>query len=263
MRQVLSIHRILPLLLFFLLLTLCAEAQSAIQLKLSKGMRSYEKQTITIKAASDGVCDLEVSSSGTVWWRKQGIRVNAGNNTVSWDGCGFDGEYLHAARFHMVVRFTGDDGSTGEDDVIFTMQKPALALLYFIPDTDTLWLGSGKPWYFVYQTTSAAEVIMQIAPENDPQQILGTVKLEAKNSAARSSWNGKLNGKALEPGRYLITCYARKAPSWTHESILTISEGSPDTPEVQVTGAIMPSRNASDEEIWEMMTAPAVVFASG
>ena len=82
-------------------------------------------------------------------------------------------------------------------------------------------------------------------------------------NSTRGSWNGLLNGKKLDPGQYHVVCYAKSSPQWTREFTLTVAEGAPQTAEVGVTGPVMPSRSATDEEIWAMMTAPAVVFSNG
>ena len=264
MRSFFRICFLMLLLLTGLLCTASAErVSSQVSLTIPKGMRSYRNQTIVITAPDDGVCDLEITSSGTTFWRRTDIPVTAGDNEVVWDGTGFDGEYMPASRFHMTVRFSDGEGNTSEETKTFTMDKPAMALMYFIPDSDTLWLDSKRSWFFMYETTSPGRVLMKVAPLDDPENFIGTVKLDAGESAERDSWDGCIDGTRLQEGQYRVVCYARSAPEWSHEFTLTVARGAPETQEVGVTGPIMPSRSATDEEIWELMTAPAVVFDNG
>lgn len=240
-----------------------AASAAGLKLDVPKGMRSFQAQDILVTAPSDGTGVLEVVSPGCIWWHMKDIPLTAGENHITWDGSGFDGEYLPAARFDMILRFTGNDGTALEAKQTFTMKKPSPALLYFIPETDTLWLDSGRGWHFAYQTITASDLIIKFAPKDHPDDFIGTLKLKGKENPVRDYWNGRLNGKTLPVGEYRVVCYAKGAPEYQKECMLTIAEGAPDPLEVGVTGPIIPSRHATDEEIWAMMTAPAVVFDMG
>ena len=170
---------------------------------------------------------------------------------------------MAAADYQMTVRFTNEDGAGDEQTVTFSMEKPAMALLYFLPDDDTLWLGSKHSWMFMYETTRPGQVLLKVAPADQPEDFIGTVRLDSDGSTTRDSWDGRVNGKRLQAGEYRVVCYAKSSPEYAIDFTLTVKEGAPEIGTVGVTGGIMPSRNASDEEIWQLMTAPAVVFDNG
>ena len=162
--------RFVALLCLLLGLWTVAGAGQELSLSIPRGMRGYQEQTITVTVPSDGTCDLEITSCGAVYWRETGIAVTAGENRVTWNGAGFDGEVIPAANYHMTASFTDLSGETTQVTSDFTMKKPAQALMYFLPDSDTLWLDDSMPWYYTLATTNPGQVLMKLAPAEQPEE---------------------------------------------------------------------------------------------
>ena len=212
-------------------------------------------------APEDGTCTIEVLSDVTVVARMKDIVVAAGDNAVVWDGLGFDEEVLLSADYTMQATFTSMLGIESQVSKVFTMSKPKQALMYALPASDTLYLGDGSAWALQLQSTLPGKVVMKLYPADDPSKEAGSVVFTAGKDATRVKWNGRVKGKSLAEGRYHVVCWCKTNEAVKREFDLTIAAGKQEVLPVTVTGAVMPSRHATDEEIWQMMTAPAVVFS--
>lgn len=143
------------------------------------------------------------------------------------------------------------------------MAQPARSLLYMIPDRDILFTDGEAKWGFVWEATMVSDLVIRIASVDTPDTIIGALQFKGKTGTCHDYWDGRLNGKPLVPGDYLLTCHLKSAPDKQVQCMLTLTDRAPDPLQVSITGPIMPSRHDSDETIWAMMIAPAVVYKSG
>lgn len=179
--------------------------------------------------------------------RERDVSLNQGENKWYWDGLGFQGEPLPRGQYDLHIRFGGE-----EKVLAFSMNKPKQALMYALPSSDTLYLQEKTDWSLQYELTVPGRMQMEISAANAPGEILGTISFDSKkNGPQRVLWNGKLSsGKKLAPGRYVIGCRAKNAPQFLHTFPLTIVDGKRPVQQVEATGPIMPSRHATDAELW-------------
>ena len=244
--------------LVFVVLTTMVLAE--VSLSIPEGICSYQDNVLQATVPAEGSCDIEVLSDVTVMARLTDIRVETGTNSVTWNGLGFGDEVLLKANYTMRVCYTAQDGTKEEVSQVFTMGKPKQALLYALPATDTLWLEDGSAWSMQFETTRPGKIVMKLYAAEDPEEVAGTVVFTGMSGATRVKWNGCVNGKKLAAGNYHVVCYAQTNEAVKREFELAICEGKQAVLPVTETGGIMPSRYATDEEIWQLMTAPAVVF---
>lgn len=254
--------RRITLIAAMLLFTAYALADGGISVTVGKQLNSFQDHVITINVPADGDAQLIVSCLGSEYQRIEHIALQAGSNELHWDGLGYQGEPIPRGQYTLTVTFASSAGEQlkSEQEVIFG--KPKNALLYAIPETDVLYLGDKRAWHVQLETTVPTDVMMKLFPVGGQDEAVGTVKLTTKKGSTRAAWNGKVNGKKVAPGDYLVRCFVKGMEAYTHEFTLTVTEEKRPSVPVSVTGPIIPSRTASDEEIWQLMTAPAVVFAT-
>lgn len=253
-------RRLFPVLLALLLLTLAHAGAEGLILKTRGQYFSFADNGFSITVTADTQADITIESLGSVYLQVTGVQLQAGENLWQWDGLGYYGEPMPRAQYDLRVCLA--DGS--QETLTFSMGKPKQALYYALPTDDTLYLDDRSSWGMQLETSSPTRVLMTLSTEADPDTIVTTAAFESKRGCTRVNWNGRTGtGKRLAPGRYVARVYCQSAPQYVHSFTLTIAEGKRPTQQVAVTGPIMPSRSATDEEIWQLMTDPAVVFSTG
>ena len=222
--------------------------------------QGFADNTITVRADAAGSLFMSIGDAyGT--YRTWETPVEAGETTLWWDGLGWNQERITDGKHTLSTTLTTQEGAVWQTETALTIRKCRNALTFALPSADILYLDDGEDWFCeVRLIRSGDTVAMDVYSAEDADTRLGTKRM--KISAAgpgKFRWNGKLDGKALAPGEYLLRFYMTDAPDYLHEVYLTIAAGTAPELPLTVSGAIMPERGMSDAEIWAIMQQPSVV----
>lgn len=254
---------LLMLIILLLFAFASASADGSVVLKTSGEYHSFYANEFLISVPSDGLTDISVESLGTVLYAVPDVPVTEGENVWQWDGLAWQGEPLPRGEYDLTVRFRGD-GESVTEVLPFPMGRPKQALLYVLPQSDTVYLGGHPNLLVQFEMTVPGKLVMELANVDSPDEPVARLRFATEGGTDRIHWNIKdERSKLLPPGRYTVRCYPSSAPSCVKAFELELIEGTAPVYEVKETGPIMPSRYAEDGEIWALMTAPAVVFSNG
>ncbi len=251
--------RLLPVLLLMLCFPLRCLADD-LRLQAPGPVRSFEENEIIAVTQAAGVLDLSLADEHGpfITWTEW---VDAGENPIVWDGLGDFREPIPAGTYTLRGTLNTYDGQTHTGETSVTIQQGRNTLLYALPSSDTLYQQDQDKWFFETELLKAgATVVMDVHREGwgGSPMTTKTWRLQSDHPA-QLTWDGKADGHPLAAGEYLLRCYTKENPDQVHEMTLTIREGKrPELP-VEVTGAIMPTRNMTDAEIWAIMQKPSVV----
>ena len=101
---------------------------------------------------------------------------------------------------------------------------------------------------------------MDIYAADDLNTKLDTLK-KTFGSTTKVSWNGRVKGKKVAEGDYLLRFYAESNPAYVRDVRVTVKEGARPVIPVAETGSIMPTWDMDDAAMWDMMMKPSVVSA--
>lgn len=106
---------------------------------------------------------------------------------------------------------------------------------------------------------------MEISRADAPDTPVTTRRVKAGARVTKElTWSGKgKGGQKLPAGEYLLTCYAKGRKDIFYTIPLTIAEGTTPELPLQVTGAVMPDRSMTDEQLWALMQQPSAVLIIG
>ncbi len=222
-------------------------------------IHSYEDNFFRVYAEENGYLTIRIHDDVCVY-RELNQRVSAGETTVEWDGCAYNKEKLYDKTYTITAEFQTDSGQTHTTSFLSPVEYPGQCLQYALPSSKTLYLDAPETWFVEYRTVKNGTVMLTLTGEGQS---------EASYSYKLSTTGGRINRqdfsdiskkKKPEPGQYTLKIYEVSKPEETYEYLLTVSEKKPENTSISETGEIMPDRNMSEEEIWNMMMRPSVVI---
>lgn len=242
-------------LLFVLLLLLSGALAEGLTLKVSGEITGFAENKVTVVAPVAGTITLTITDEyGT--YRSFSRDVMRGTTTLRWDGLGDNEERLRTGTY--TLRGVLDArGTLYETSIKVKVGKAAQSLIFALPGADTLYLQDNS-WFCEVRLTRAGTVCMDVYRAEDLNQEVGQVKKSVADTE-KVRWDGKIKGRALEPGAYVLRYYAQEAPERSVDIALTIAEGKAPTLPVAVTGPVLAQRGMTDAEIWAIMQKPSVV----
>ena len=86
-----------------------------------------------------------------------------------------------------------------------------------------------------------------------------TTQVSPAPRTTKVSWNGRVKGKKVAEGDYLLRFYAESNPAYVRDVRVTVKEGARPVIPVAETGSIMPTWDMDDAAMWDMMMKPSVV----
>ena len=237
----------------------CGEGDSPLAVTVPKEVWGYAACTVTVTAPVAGEAELCLYDSIGNPWLVRRETLSAGKNDLSWDGLGANRERLLVGPYRFDVVLCGEDGAEYTASASFSIKnyKPALALA--LPSSETLYLDGGENWFVECWVPTKCIVTMEVLDGNKKIVYTKNYTLEDEDKDI-IRWDGASGRKKLAPGDYTVRLYARTTPSFDWVYPLAVEETSPETLSVGVTGAVIPGRDLSDEEIWEIMMKPSVVI---
>ena len=236
----------------------CASGGEAFEVKRIGNIHTYGDNAFRITAAEAG--DLVISiHDGVCVYRTLTERVEAGETTIHWDGCGYNQEKLYEKSYTISAELTTDSGLVHTVSFASPIDYSVQFLQYALPSSCRLYLDNPEGWFIEFRTVTKGTILIEMTPAgNEGTAVSYSIDAPAGKIARRDfkTISGK---KKPEPGEYNVTVFEKSRPDIQYTFSLTVAEKTPDPVPVTVTGPVMADRTMSDAEIWEMMMKPSVV----
>lgn len=245
--------------LSLLLLFLCpAFAESAPGIRLESDVRSFQDNPLIVSCKESGMLTVTVEDKLNTY-RSWTLDAQVGENHIAWDGLGDHQEPMPQGQYRVCAVLKTDTGETQEASAAFELKRSRQALRFALSSSDTLY--ADTRWYIEYRLVRAGRMTIEFYRAEDMNTLLETRRRDATNEVCTYTWDGTLNGEAVEPGDYVLRLYAFDNPDYRQDVLVHVAgENSPMLP-VGLTGAIMPTDDMDDAAIWKLMMAPSVVVA--
>ena len=256
-------RRFAGLLLFFLLVFSCStalqeEASSAFQVQVQGNISCFKENPILIYAPKAGMVRIEIKdeyNTSRAWEEA----VQAGEQTIIWDGLGWNGEPMLKKEYVLHAVLTAVDGTEYQAETTCNVSSSNQALLYALPSAEEAWLEEPDEWFLEFRMIRDDKLVLRFEPQDED----GT-EIVSRNAASGARCNRlKLSAlkevKNLKAGKYTVSAWVAENPAYSFTFNLTVHDGKKEKQAVFVTEDIMPSEGASDEEIWQKMMLPSVV----
>lgn len=236
-----------------------ADEGQPLKVSLPETVKGYTPCRIRIISPADGEAELRLLDANDNLWRVMRATLQAGENTVDWDGLGENLERLFAGPYHFDVRLTGGDGTEYTAGAKFTISATTPTLVYALPSSETLYPDGGEKWFVEYYVSAACTVVMEVC--SGDRLVWRTENTISSEDGEAIAWDGRTKrGMKIAPGEYTLRFYSVKNPGYSFTYPLHAAEGPAPEAEVGRTGPIMPERGMTEEEIWAVMMQPSVVI---
>ena len=244
------------LLLGILLLVLIGSAQAEdFTVRVEKDIIGFDENQITVETDQTGLLTLTLSDNyGT--YRTITREAKRGATTFMWDGLGENEERLPSGSYTLHALLVTARGNQ-EMQINVTVGKAKQALLFALRSSDTLYLDTDD-WFCEAKPVRTGAVVMDIYAADDLNTKLDTLK-KTFGSTTKVSWNGRVKGKKVAEGDYLLRFYAESNPAYVRDVRVTVKKGERPVIPVAETGSIMPTWDMDDAAMWDMMMKPSVV----
>ena len=255
------LRRLMALLLLSGLLAGTAAAEeSGFSLSLPQEVKGYTHCEITVQAPAAGEMLLTLYDSLDNPWLYRQESLSDGETVLSWDGRGAGGELLMSGPYRMVAEFFAADGRDFTASASFSVRGYASALALALPSSETLYLDGGENWFVECWVPANCIVAMDILDRAGNKVYTKSVTMKDPDRDILR-WNGTGSDyQKVAPGEYTVHLYPKKNPDFDYTFPLTVEETAPEKTPVAVTGPVIPERDMSDEEVWEIMMKPSVVI---
>ncbi|NLM87047.1 MAG: L,D-transpeptidase [Clostridiales bacterium] len=251
--------------ILFALVLLCllglAKAEN-LKISLAKPLQPYAQNRLLVDSPIEGLLTLTIKSRAVDWVIARDVPVIAGQNELVYDGLHINGEPLHGGRFTLSATLaTAGEEQSFETDL--QVSRPLAVLQYALPRGELLYLRGGKFEVDVYKTRSVATEITLFKRGEAPQTGVPVRFIQDKNQTLLFSWDGKVNGKPIAPGDYVLRFAVNKGEGGQVDIPLTALDEAPPHYPVQVTpkGDFLPE-TLDDATVWQAMMAPITVVES-
>ena len=219
----------------------------------------FSGNTITVTALFDGEVTLTVEDDLNVY-RTMTLQAQAGKNTLVWDGLGENEQRLPAGKNTLRAVMTGAGGETATGELSIRVDKPMQAVIFALSNADNLYLDHKDEWAVEVKLVRAGKLTVAFYREDDLSTPLETKRKTINTTRIfEYAWDGKIGGKTVEPGRYLLRFYADETPTYARDVWVTVAAEKPDRV-ISLTETFLPERGMSDEKIWSLMMQPSVVL---
>ncbi|MBQ6564808.1 MAG: CapA family protein [Clostridia bacterium] len=225
----------------------------------------FSANEFVIDVRTEGTITFLVSDTDGNVRYADSMKVVAGKNILVWNGAGSFGQPLASAAYDLSFVFRAVDGTCTEAREVCTLSKNLQSVLYAVPSSEILYLNDGEMWSVDCALAQAGNIVMDIFSDDEQRTLLARVSQQVKKETnARLVWNGRQNnGRFVSGGKYLVSVYAEgNGKAFPDISVFVQDSKNSDQYDLSigVTGSIVPRRNMSDTEIWEIMMQPSVVY---
>ena len=218
----------------------------------------YGENSFRVTAPENGEIEIRLEDSICVY-RTLRDRVNKGETTILWDGCGYNRERLYEKSYTITATLLGDSGKEYSVSFLSPVEYALQDLQYVLPSSDTLYTEKAGDWFIEYRTVTQGIIRIEVIPEGKNEPAFSYSVAVTGGKINRKDY-ASLSGKQIpEAGKYKLKIYEESRPEEAYTLPLTVAANAPENEELSVTGEIMPERGMTDAEIWDIMMKPSVV----
>lgn len=233
-------------------------SEEAFTVKRIGNLVSFRKNEFRVNAPEDGMLTIRIHDDLSDY-RVLKQKVKAGENSVIWDGCGYNSEKLYAKTYTVSSELEGISGHRYSCSFLSPADYSDQCLQYALPSSDSVSLLSPEEWFLEYRTVMTGKVCIQFSSAEESRRIYEYTVKTIGGKLNRRNFSMLVGKQIPEPGEYRVSVYEVSKPESSFEFRLLITSEPKQREDISVTGEIMPDREMSDEEIWEYMMRPSVV----
>ncbi|MBE5802888.1 MAG: hypothetical protein E7316_00065 [Clostridiales bacterium] len=210
---------------------------------------------ITVTAPAEGDLLLRIYDKYNVY-RTMTHTVTAGENEISWDGLGENQERIMDGEYSLSAELTTADGGTFTAQTRITFQRCHQAMTLALPSSRVLYQADGD-WFVELDLVRPGAYVVEVYAADRMDE---PVSSHRKNAAGSDPFKYRWKAKGLEPGEYVLRCYAQSNPAYAFDVPVTVVAGSAPALSLAETDTFMPSAEDTDETIWRVMMQPSAVI---
>ena len=251
--------------LFLCFAGICSADQGAdkqMQIVQVKGLAGFAENEIPVIVPENGLLTVSIRDELNTYCVLT-ERVYPGTNKIKWDGLGWNEERLNKKTYTFSAEFSGDSGTVLYDETRMTMDVSRQALLFALPSADTVYLDQTEDWFVEFRMLLDDELITEFYSENEKTPEIICHHAFSGRRINICTFKVLIGNRSISPGTWRVRMYAKNNERYSKEFRLSICAGSLERIPVRTTGAILPDRQDSDQQIWEKMMMPSVVVDIG
>ena len=236
-----------------------ADSKGQFEIKRVGNINPYAENIFLVSSPEEGRLTIRIHDSICVY-RTITQQIPEGETRIIWDGCGYNQEKLYEKSYNITAELETLSGQLYSVSFISPIEYPKQCLQYALPSSDYLYADNPAEWFLEYRTVTDGTICIEFC---EPET--GRIEYQYSVSAAGAKIGRKefpdITGRKEKPksGKYTVRVYEKSRPEQHFDFPLQVIESTPAKEPVKVTGEIMPDRNMSDQEIWQMMMQPSVV----
>ena len=222
-------------------------------------MICYRENAFSVHAPEKGLFTVTISDEYCIY-RVITRQISKGITEIRWDGCGYNGERLDTKYYLFDFQLDGESGQSYSFSFRSPIVENAQHLQFVLPSSGTAYLSAPEDWFVEIKSVRDGTVAMEFYTEENNTEPVRIFEKTVHTGRVEHFTLEKLSGRKLpEPGNYTVRVYEVTRPDETAVFPLTVESEPGTVLSVAVTGDIMPSGDANDNEIWKAMMQPSVV----
>ncbi|MCR5567137.1 MAG: CapA family protein [Clostridiales bacterium] len=220
----------------------------------------YADNGFRVSAPERGTLEIRIHDSICVY-RVIRQETEAGETVIHWDGCGYNREKLYEKTYTVTAELTAVSGQVYNVSFDSPVEYPAQCLQYALPSSDIMYLDRPEDWFLEFRTVTKGTVAVSVRSCADPEETYDYTAMAGGGKISRKTFPELAGRKQIPPaGEYTVRISEISIPEEAYEYPLRIEQTAPASEPVAVTGAILPDREMSDAELWNLMMKPSVVI---
>ncbi len=249
-----------------LILCLAVGRAAALELQTRNGVTPYDQNPITVISEEPGVLTIRAMAGERELENPvTELAIGAGTTELTWQAVTFGGEPIHKGNVQLSAVLTTASGKTETAEAVVRVLETRSAAVACLPVSEAYCPGSGENLRIEVTLTQANPFTIELTPADNPEEIVWQTRIaEGTKEPNLVHWNGRIGrGKNCPPGEYILSVYTWSVPDVKASHPLTILAEPELSPELTVTGPLLPEDLEDDEAVWQALTAPVAVGAGG
>ena len=246
--------------LFFFSCCFCSFSfgEKIFEIKRIGNIHSYEKNAFLIQSTVCG--DLTISIHDDVCvYRTLSEKIEEGESRIEWDGCAYNKEKLYEKTYTITATLKDDSGYVHTTSFLSPVEYAGQYLQYALPSSGYLYLDMPECWFIEYKTVQTGTVMIMLSPTDSGDETYKYKMQATGGKIIRKDFSSISRDRMPKEGLYTMTVYEISTPDNIYQYTLTVLPSRPVENPVTVTGEIMPERDMTEEQIWNLMMQPSVV----
>ena len=247
-------------LIFFLCCTCCSSiGGNVFEIKRIGNIHSYEKNAFLIHSTVAGEMTISIHDDNCVY-RTLSASIEEGETRIEWDGCAYNKEKLYEKTYTITAVLKEDSGCVHTTSFQSPVEYAGQYLQYALPSSENLYLDAPENWFIEFKTVQTGSLMIALSPKETQDETPYRYKVPATGGKIiRKDFSSISRDSKPQTGSYIMTVYEISRPDEIYQYPLTVTQSSPEKQAVTETGAIMPERDMTEEQIWNLMMRPSVV----